>query len=216
MNQDDLDFRVALHQRWLAHDGGQRLEMSDVRLERLRLVKANLESSYFYRCNMASVNFRGVNLQNSTIKNCSFSNSSLIEANLSSCNLYGTTFEDCDMDHACLDGAFLTFGKIITCNTQRMRIKGVQMRGLVAGNNYPSVFATFQIGAHLAVFGGGYGQIGCEYHTYDYWLKHGRAIGRKHSYNEDEMKLYSKMVRLAIAHLKTVEPDDYFEMEGVW
>ena len=67
---------------------------------------------------------------------------------------------------------------------------------------------TFQAAKHQAIFCGGHGSIGCEYHTYQYWIENGSKIGADNGYTDDEIKRYMAMIEIGINWLRTVENED--------
>lgn len=111
----------------------------------------------------------------------SLTDASLVGAVLNGSDLRGADLSRADLSRADLRGADLT----------RADLTGA------TGDN----FCTANFGNHSAVAAGGYISIGCERHTYDYWLANYEEIGRKHGYALEKIELYGAWIRLAVKWL---------------
>jgi hypothetical protein len=66
-------------------------------------------------------------------------------------------------------------------------------------------FTVGSFGQHTATAAGGYIVIGCERHTYDWWLANYEACGQRNDYTPEEIADYGAWIALAVARQRRIE-----------
>ena len=82
-----------------------------------------------------------------------------------------------------------------------INLTGADLRGAVGS------FTLGCFGRHHAIAAGGYISIGCERHTYDYWLRNAKEIGQAHEYTAEEIADYAAWIQLAVARQRRIEAE---------
>lgn len=121
---------------------------------------------------------------------------SAAKSDLRSANLRGANLREANLDGANLSGANLR-----ETNLRETNLDGANLSGAVGP------FTTGSFGSHTGVAAGGYIVIGCQRHTYDWWLAEYESIGRKNEYSDDEIADYGAWIRLAVARQRRIESD---------
>jgi hypothetical protein len=102
------------------------------------------------------------------------------KADLIGANLTGAKLSEADLSNANLTWAKLTEAKL------------TEARGS---------FAVGSFGKHRAIAAGGYISIGCERHSFEYWLANADFLGVANGYNEGEIAIYRQWIEMVVEWL---------------
>jgi uncharacterized protein YjbI with pentapeptide repeats len=172
---------------------GADLRGTDLRGASLR--HANLSRADLRGTNLRWADLSGIDLSDANLTGANLANTNLTRANLSYANLANTSMSDADLSDADLSHADLTGADLTGAYLRWANLSGADGK-----------FVFFQVGRFPAVFAGGYGCIGYDYHTYQEWLESGAEILRKNGCSECEELL--GWVRDAIKWLSVpTQPD---------
>lgn len=126
-------------------------------------------------------------------------------ANLEGAYLWGAYLEDADLEDADLRDADLRGANLVGANLRGANLRGADLRGAYLSDT--SIY-TFQLGKHFGFYHQGNVQIGCEYHSLEYWIEHCRDIGIKHNYSNTEIKIYEIILKGLCEYLYGEVPNE--------
>jgi hypothetical protein len=203
VNADEIARKVELHGKFTRNeDGGERWVCAwgeDLRGAKLR--GADLRGAKLRGADLSGADLSGADLRGAKLRGADLRWANLSEADLRWANLREADLRDANLRDANLRGADL-FG----ANLSDADLSGADLRGADLAMAMGDQFVVFQAGKHQAIFAGGYGHIGCERHTYDDWLARYQEIGAADGYTQAEIERYGAFIQLAVAYLRTVEP----------
>lgn len=153
-----------------------------------------LSGFILYNADLSGANLSGANLTVANLSRANLSDAVLTVANLSRVNLTGANLTGADLRGADLSDANLSGADLSNAN-----LTDVDLSGAIGP------FTTGSFGRHTAIAAGDYIVIGCERHTYEYWLEHYEKIGCDNGYSGDEIADYGAWIRMAVARQRRIE-----------
>ena len=122
---------------------------------------------------------KGIDLSGAYLSEANLRKADLSEANLFKANLRGANLRGADLSGADLSGADLSGADL-------QDVQG-DVYGFYLGKHFGYAWKK---GEDIII------KIGCEEHTFDYWIAHILAIGKRADYTDKEIERYTKMVKL--------------------
>ena len=127
-------------------------------------------------------------------------------ADLREANLSGAYLRGAYLRGAYLSGAYLSGADLRGADWRGAYLRGADLsRADLRGADL--LYLRCNLDRHEALAVGGHIVIGCEFHTYEYWLEHGQEIGEKHEYTQAEIDRYTAWAKMAIELLKPLEDE---------
>ena len=109
-----------------------------------------------------------------------------------------------DLSGADLSGADLREANLRVADLREANLRGANLSWAdLSWADGP--FTVGYFGQHHAVAAGGFISIGCEYHSYEWWIENYEACGREHRYTDAEIADYGAWIRLAVARQQRIE-----------
>lgn len=176
-----------------------RLEGDVWNLRGVDLSVANLSGFILYNADLS-----GADLTFAILSNADLSGVDLTDANLSRASLRSADLTDANLSGANLTGANLRGATLRKTNLRGADLLGGDLRGADLCRAI-GPFTTGSFGRHTAIAAGDYIVIGCERHTYEYWLEHYEKIGCDNGYSGDEIADYGAWIRMAVARQRRIE-----------
>lgn len=132
------------------------------------------KKAHFDSTNLSRADLFRVNLSKGNLYRVKLSGATLVEADLSGASLFGVDLSKANLQGADLTGADLS------------EAKGVL--GFYLGKDFGYCWVNSRKQKIV--------KIGCEEKPLKYWLKKYKALGEKHKYSKEEVKLYGQMLKL--------------------
>ena len=117
-------------------------------------------------------------------------------------DLSGADLRGANLRWADLRGANLRWADLRGADLSGANLSRADLRGAVGP------FTAFSAGAHLGLFCGGYGVVGCERHDYGEWLADYEIIGRRNGYTDEQTADYGELIKCAVARQRRIENTD--------
>jgi hypothetical protein len=160
--------------------------LSEADLRGADLRGTDLRGASLRHANLGRADLRGTNLRWADLSGIDLSDANLTGANLantetSRANLTGANLSDADLSDADLTGANLSDANLTGANLSGAILRWANLSGA------DGKFVFFQVGRFPAVFAGGYGCIGYDYHTYQEWMERGEEILRKNGCSSEQL-----------------------------
>jgi uncharacterized protein YjbI with pentapeptide repeats len=136
------------------------------------------------------VDLRGADLRGANLRGADLSYADLRDADLSYADLSGADLRGADLSGADLSEATLSDADLSEATLSDADLRGANLIGVVGKN-----IIKFNGGMHLLIYVDGFIRIGCQYHTLDHWLKHGRQIGEDAGYTDLQIEVYMNFIK---------------------
>lgn len=173
MTQEELNKILELHKKWLfQEEDGVRADLSGADL-------SGLDLSYKH---LREINLTGANLTRADLTGVNLSRANLTYANLSYAKLSDTGLICADLKNANLSDADLTGANLQSANLTYVKFSKPII--LLQTDKYPLQF-NFNINEL---------RIGCEIHSFEYWLEKGTELADKRNYPKEEQDKLRKMI----------------------
>lgn len=170
ISKDQLTEILRLHHLWLGGDHAG--VMADLRGSDLR--EANLRGS-----NLCGSNLREANLRGSDLIGVNLRWADLIGANLSEANLRGSDLRDANLRRADLRWADLSGSNLSEADLRDADLSWEK---------------TIDLSKHEICYMPPWVVIGCQCWTREYWLEHGKGIGKNNGYSAEEIAEYMNAI----------------------
>jgi uncharacterized protein YjbI with pentapeptide repeats len=143
----------------------------------------------------------GANLSKADLSEADLRWADLSGVNLRLADLHGANLSKADLRWADLRWADLSWADLREANLSKADLREANLRGadLREANGRFSIVC---FGKHYGVAAGGYISIGCERHTYQYWLDNYRQIGEKNQYADADIERYGAWIKIVVAWLE--------------
>lgn len=168
---------------------------------------ANLLKADFQNADLRLADFRGA-----ILRGANFQGADLRGANFYGTNLRHTVFKDANLQDVDFRKAFLASANLQNCQLQGSNFTHAAIlhsANFQGANLYEAAIDTVTLtlvgSCHVITAYPDRVTIGCETHTYAYWLEHYETIGRYHDYTPAEIEEYGKLIRKARAVMASLE-----------
>ena len=111
--QQELDVILAAHQRYAAHQGGLRAQLTHTNLNGLNLANRDLQEADFSGASLVGASLYGANLQRASLYCADLRDCDLRTARIIRADMRGASFRGANLSHAVLDNADLRSGMMM-------------------------------------------------------------------------------------------------------
>lgn len=164
----------------------RRIDLSGINLER-----ADLRGACLSWTNLMGADLRGANLKEAILIHANLENASLRDAHLTFADLRDSNLENADLTDSVLSGA-----NLICANLTRAILYGAELRE----TRFSKPVILLNLHKHPLQFNFNNNElrIGCEIHSFEYWLENIEKIGKENFYSPDDIKIYRKNMEAII------------------